>query len=183
GESGTLHLAAILDLFSRCVVGWAVSAVNDRHLTLAALTVALNRRCPETGLLHHSDRGSTYASDDYQDRLTVHGITCSMSRTGDCLRQRADGGVLFDTEDRARRPLRQPWRGQARAVRLHRRVLQHAAPPFDARLRQSGRIRATLLVRQERAMRVMVEIGATASIRKPRRMPRNDSEEPGMEAL
>src|SRR5262249_40514730 len=40
--------------------------------------------CPETGLLHHSDRGSTYASEDYQDRLAAHGITCSMSRTGDC---------------------------------------------------------------------------------------------------
>lgn len=84
GESGTLYLAAILDLFSRFVVGWAISAVNDRHLTLAALTMALNRRCPETGLLHHSDRGSTYASEDYQDRLTAHAITCSMSRTGDC---------------------------------------------------------------------------------------------------
>ena len=84
GESGTLYLAAILDLFSRFVVGWAVSAVNDRHLALAALTMALNRRCPETGLLHHSDRGSTYASEDYQNRLAVHGITCSMSRTGDC---------------------------------------------------------------------------------------------------
>jgi putative transposase len=84
GESGKLYLAAILDLFSRFVVGWAVSAVNDRHLTLAALTMALNRRCPETGLLHHSDRGATYASEDYQDRLTAHGITCSMSRTGDC---------------------------------------------------------------------------------------------------
>ena len=84
GESGTLYVAAILDLFSRLVVGWAVSAVNDRHLVLAALTMALNRRCPETGLLHHSDRGSTYASEDYQDRLDVHGITCSMSRTGDC---------------------------------------------------------------------------------------------------
>ena len=84
GESGKLYLAAILDLFSRFVVGWAVSAVNDRHLTLAALTMALNRRCPETGLLHHSDRGSTYASEDYQDRLAAHGITCSMSRTGDC---------------------------------------------------------------------------------------------------
>jgi transposase InsO family protein len=84
GESGKLYLAAILDLFSRFVVGWATSAVNDRHLTLAALTMALNRRCPETGLLHHSDRGSTYASEDYQDRLTAHGITCSMSRTGDC---------------------------------------------------------------------------------------------------
>ena len=81
---GKLYLAAILDLFSRFVVGWAVSAVHDRHLTLAALTAALNRRCPETGLLHHSDRGSTYASGDYQDRLTAHGITCSLSRTGDC---------------------------------------------------------------------------------------------------
>ena len=84
GERGKLYLAAILDLFSRFVVGWAVSAVNDRHLALAALTMALNRRCPATGLLHHSDRGSTYASEDYQDRLTAHGITCSMSRTGDC---------------------------------------------------------------------------------------------------
>jgi len=84
GESGKLYLAAILDLFSRFVVGWAISAVNDRHLTLAALTMAMNRRCPETGLLHHSDRGSTYASEDYQDRLTAHGILCSMSRTGDC---------------------------------------------------------------------------------------------------
>ena len=84
GESGKLYLAVILDLFSRFVVGWAVSAVNDRHLTLAALTRALNRRCPATGLLHHSDRGSTYASEDYQDRLRAHGITCSMSRTGNC---------------------------------------------------------------------------------------------------
>ena len=84
GENGKLYVAAILDLFSRLVVGWAVSAVNDRHLVLAALAMALNRRCPETGLLHHSDRGSTYASEDYQDRLDAHGITCSMSRTGNC---------------------------------------------------------------------------------------------------
>jgi transposase InsO family protein len=84
GESGTLYLAAILDLFSRFVVGWAVSAVNDRHLTLHALERALTRRCPGAGLLHHSDRGSTYASEDYQDVLEAHGITCSMSRTGNC---------------------------------------------------------------------------------------------------
>ena len=84
GESGKLYLAAILDLFSRFVVGWAVSAVNDRHLTLKALDLALKRRCPERGLLHHSDRGCTYASEDYQRRLDAHGITCSMSRTGDC---------------------------------------------------------------------------------------------------
>src|SRR5437667_6607140 len=84
GESGKLYLAAILDLFSRFVVGWAVSAVNDRHLALLALTMALNRRCPHVGLLHHSDRGCTYASEDYQRSLEAHGITCSMSRTGDC---------------------------------------------------------------------------------------------------
>ena len=84
GESGKLYLAAILDLFSRLVVGWAVSAMNDRHLTLQALQKALKRRCPDTGLLHHSDQGSTYASEDYQRVLEAHGITCSMSRRGNC---------------------------------------------------------------------------------------------------
>ena len=86
GPSGTgkLYLAAILDLFSRFIVGWAVSAVNDRHLTIAALAAALTRRCPEIGLLHHSDQGSTYASEDYQDVLEARGIVCSMSRRGNC---------------------------------------------------------------------------------------------------
>jgi putative transposase len=84
GTSGKLYLAAILDLYSRFVVGWAVSAVNDRHLTLHALERALKRRCPGVGLLHHSDQGCTYASADYQARLTVHGIVCSMSRRGNC---------------------------------------------------------------------------------------------------
>ncbi len=83
-ESGRLYLAVILDLFSRFVVGWAVSAMNNRHLTLKALDMALKRRCPDPGLLHHSDRGSTYASDDYQAKLDAHGITCSMSRRGNC---------------------------------------------------------------------------------------------------
>jgi putative transposase len=84
GASGKLYLAVILDLFSRFVVGWAVSAVNDRHLTIKALEMALKRRCPAAGLLHHSDQGCTYASEDYQDILDAHGITCSMSRRGDC---------------------------------------------------------------------------------------------------
>jgi transposase InsO family protein len=84
GESGKLYLAAILDLFSRFVVGWAVSAVNDRHLTIKALDMAWKRRGPARGLLHHSDQGSTYASDDYQAMLAAHGITCSMSGRGDC---------------------------------------------------------------------------------------------------
>jgi transposase InsO family protein len=84
-DSGTkLYLAAILDLFSRFVVGWAVSPRNDRHLTIAALDQALRHRVPDAGLLHHSDRGSTYASADYRDRLDAQGITCSMSRRGNC---------------------------------------------------------------------------------------------------
>jgi putative transposase len=84
GESGKLYLAAILDLYSRFIVGWAVSAVNDRHLTIKALEMALKRRCPEVGLLHHSDQGCTYASEDYQAVLETHGITCSMSRRRNC---------------------------------------------------------------------------------------------------
>src|ERR1022692_1742281 len=84
GTSGKLYLAVILDLFSRFVVGWAVSAVNNRHLTIKALEMALKRRCPEIGLLHHSDQGSTYASKDYQDILDARGIVCSMSRRGNC---------------------------------------------------------------------------------------------------
>jgi transposase InsO family protein len=84
GENGKAYLAVVLDLFSRFVVGWAVSAVNDRHLTIKALDMAVKRRCPEVGLLHHSDQGSTYASEDYQAVLETHGITCSMSRRGNC---------------------------------------------------------------------------------------------------
>jgi putative transposase len=82
--TGRLYLAAILDLFSRFIVGWAVSAVNDRHVTIKALEMALKRRCPDIGLLHHSDQGCTYASEDYQIVLAEHGIVCSMSRRGNC---------------------------------------------------------------------------------------------------
>jgi putative transposase len=84
GDNGKAYLAVVLDLYSRFAVGWAVSAVNDRHLTIRALDMALKRRCPQVGLLHHSDQGSTYASEDYQAVLTAHGITCSMSRRGNC---------------------------------------------------------------------------------------------------
>ena len=83
-SSGKFYLAVIVDLYARFVVGWAVSAVNDRHLTIAALDQALRRRCPGAGLLHQSDRGSTYTSEDYLKVLRDHGITCSMSRRGNC---------------------------------------------------------------------------------------------------
>jgi len=61
-----------------------LGAVNDRHVTIKALDMALKRRCPDAGLLHHSDQGCTYASEDYQAVLDANGITCSMSRRGNC---------------------------------------------------------------------------------------------------
>ena len=67
------------------VVGWALSAVNDRKLVIKALDMAVRRRCPDSRLLHHSDQGSPYASEDYQRELAARGITCSMSRRGNCL--------------------------------------------------------------------------------------------------
>jgi transposase InsO family protein len=83
-DEGWLYLAIMLDLFARKVVGWATSAVNDTALALAALEAALNARRPPPGLLHHSDRGSPYASADYRAALKGRGIIASMSRTGDC---------------------------------------------------------------------------------------------------
>jgi putative transposase len=84
GAGAKLYLAVLLDLFSRFIVGWALSAVNDRHLVIRALRMAIQRRCPDAGLLHHSDQGCTYASEDYQTILEANRITCSMSRRGDC---------------------------------------------------------------------------------------------------
>jgi transposase InsO family protein len=81
---GWLYLAAILDLFSRRVVGFAMSERIDRALVLDALSAAVGRRVPNAGLLHHSDRGTQYASDDYQEALDALGVVCSMSRKGNC---------------------------------------------------------------------------------------------------
>jgi putative transposase len=81
---GWLYLAVILDLCSCFAVGWAMSERITDDLTLDALRMALARRRPPQGLLHHSDRGSQYASGDYQQVLAQHGIVCSMSRRGDC---------------------------------------------------------------------------------------------------
>ena len=83
-RDGWLYLAVLLDLHSRRVVGWALSERNDDDLTLSALRMAVDQRRPKRGLIHHSDRGATYASNRYQDALTRDGIVCSMSRKGDC---------------------------------------------------------------------------------------------------
>ncbi len=81
---GWLYLAVILDLYSRLVVGWAMDAVEDGVLVELALRMALARRHPEVGLLHHSDRGSEFTCDRYQAALHAAGIEVSMSRTANC---------------------------------------------------------------------------------------------------
>ena len=77
-----VFLAAVLDGFSLRVIGWALERTLDDELTLAALRMAIDRRSPPTGLVHHSDRGSQYASHDYIDLLEAHQIRISMSRKG-----------------------------------------------------------------------------------------------------
>lgn len=81
---GWLYLAVILDLFSRRVVGHASAATLATSLIVEAWALACGRRAPGAGLLHHSDRGSQYASGEYQARLAEIGARCSMSRRGDC---------------------------------------------------------------------------------------------------
>ena len=81
---GWLYLAVVLDLFARRVVGWAMADHLRTELPLAALEMAMGRRLPPTGLVHHSDRGVQYASTDYRDVLAAHGVQVSMSRKGNC---------------------------------------------------------------------------------------------------
>jgi len=83
-HEGWLYLAVVINLFARRVVGWATSAFNGTELVLDALRRAVVTRKPGPGLVHHSDRGSTYASDEYRRALEQHELVASMSRKGDC---------------------------------------------------------------------------------------------------
>lgn len=83
-EEGWLYLSAVMDLGSKRVLGWSMGERMTRELAMDALKMAIRQRSPFEGLMHHSDRGVQYASNDYQDLLRKHGMTCSMSRKGDC---------------------------------------------------------------------------------------------------
>jgi transposase InsO family protein len=83
-SEGWMYLAAVLDLFSRRIVGWALADHMRSGLVCEALAVALRRERPGPGLIHHSDQGSQYTSGDFQTLLSAHGITCSMSGKGNC---------------------------------------------------------------------------------------------------
>lgn len=83
-RSGWLYLAVVMDLYSRKIIGWAMSAAMHTELVSRALLMAIGQRQPAAGLILHSDRGSQYASHEYQGLLKQHGIICSMSRKGNC---------------------------------------------------------------------------------------------------
>jgi putative transposase len=83
-RQGWLYVAVVLDLFSRKVVGWSIDRRMTSELVKKALNMAVMYRQPSKGLLHHSDRGSQYASHAYQEELRKHGMVCSMSRKGNC---------------------------------------------------------------------------------------------------
>ena len=83
-KEGWLYLASVMDLFSRKIVGWCLSERMTKELVIKALNRAINQRKPQPGLIHHSDQGSQYASNEYQAILRQHGMQTSMSRKGNC---------------------------------------------------------------------------------------------------
>ncbi len=83
-RQGWLYLAVTMDLFSRRIIGWSMDRWMSRHLVVDALRMAINARQPTGPLIHHSDRGGQYASDDFRNELERHGIRPSMSSTGNC---------------------------------------------------------------------------------------------------
>jgi transposase InsO family protein len=83
-KMGWLYLAVVMDLFSRRIVGWAVSDNIDSALVQSAMKMAILHRDPDKGLIHHSDRGVQYAAQDFQDLLDDNNVVCSMSRKGNC---------------------------------------------------------------------------------------------------
>lgn len=113
-REGWLYLAVVEDLFSRMIVGWSMDTTMESRLVVDALAMALARRCPKTGLLTHSDRGSQYASEHYQRVLREEGIVCSMSEVGQCwdnapvesffgrMKCELAPGEMFDTQELAR---------------------------------------------------------------------------------
>lgn len=114
---GWLYLAAVLDVGTRRVVGWSMDTTMARSLVIDALELAIRRRRPQPGLIHHSDRGSQYASHDYQRLLQQYGMVPSMSRKGDCwdnaamesffhtLKTELIGNRVFRTRQEARREI------------------------------------------------------------------------------
>lgn len=130
-QEGWIYLAIVIDLYSRRVVGWVVDKRMKKALIIRALLMAINLRKPPPGLIHHSDRGSQYASHAYQKLLKQHGITPSMSRKGNCwdnapverffssLKREWTGDRLYRTRQEAIADIREYVAVYYNAQRLH----------------------------------------------------------------
>ena len=128
---GWLYLAVVLDMFSRRVVGWAMSEKMPQELTMTALQMAITNRRPGPGLVHHSDRGSQYAARAYRILLEEHSMLCSMSRKGDCwdnapmesffgsMKTELEDGTAFETRQAAKNALFSFIEGFYNRQRLH----------------------------------------------------------------
>jgi putative transposase len=150
-QEGWLYLAAVLDLHNREAIGWSMHDQIDRSLVIGALTSALQKRQPAAGLLCHSDRGSQYASNDYQQALASAGIRCSMSRRGNCYDNAAMESFFASLKKELVHRTRFATRAEARAAIFwwievwYNRKRRHSAlgylSPEQFRL-QSGILRA-----------------------------------------
>ena len=132
---GWLYLAAVQDAYSRQIVGWSMATHMRSTLVVDALKMALARRRPGPGLIHHSDQGSQYVSLAFGRAARQAGIAVSMGSRGGRLRQRRRRDVLRDAQEGARQPpqLAVAARAPVGGVRVHRGVLQPPAPPLHAR--------------------------------------------------
>ena len=112
---GWLYVAAVSDLFSRCVVGWSISAAMTARLVTDDLVMAIWRRGKPHALLHHSDRGSQYTNELFQRFMADHGVVCSTSRSTNVWKQRRDGELFssLKTEHTARKLYRTPDEAKA----------------------------------------------------------------------
>jgi transposase InsO family protein len=145
-NEGWLYLALVLDLYARKLVGWVMSETMPQELTLSALDVALGWRDPAAGLVHHSDRGSQYAANDYRKKLEARGITVSMSRKGDCwdnapmesvngtLKVECVNDAHFETREQARQAIVE-YIGYYNTERRHSALGNIAPAEFERRWR------------------------------------------------
>ena len=141
-----VFLAVILDAYSRRVIGWALDRTMEDALTLTALRMALSRRAVEPGLVHHSDRGSQYASNDYTDLLKANGIDDQHVAQRQSVGQRGLRVVHEDAQVRrgAAQRIPRPGRGSRFDPRVPGKGLQPETAALGARLPAAGRVRANL---------------------------------------
>ncbi len=147
-QEGCLYLAVLMDLCSRRIIGWAVSETMTDDLTLAVLDQSLEQRRPGSGVLHHSDRGSQYSSDDYLDKLRDRGFTISMSRKGDCWDNapmesffstlKFELGGCFSSRAAARAELFHYIEVFYNRARMHTSIGHQSPAQFEAAMRRPG---------------------------------------------